>query len=176
MRVFGNTEYQVLITTAELPSEQFAQHQNVFVEKLADGDSLMAASHVTITHGGNGTIYQALGQGVPVIGIPTMFDQEINLTRVEQLGAGMRLRLRDCKGETLRQAVESILHNPAYRHAAQKLQRRIATMNGPQNAALHIHHLLQTRDPYSVPGEASAIVAEAPSPLTAEPLLHPLAG
>ena len=176
VRVFGNTEYQVLITTAELPSEQFAQHQNVFVEKLADGDSLMAASHVTITHGGNGTIYQALGQGVPVIGIPTMFDQEINLTRVEQLGAGMRLRLRDCKGETLRQAVESILHNPAYRHAAQKLQRRIATMNGPQNAALHIHHLLQTRDPYSVPGEASAIVAEAPSPLTAEPLLHPLAG
>lgn len=176
VRVFGNTEYQVLITTAELPSEQFAQHQNVYVEKLADGDSLMAASHVTITHGGNGTIYQALGQGVPVIGIPTMFDQEINLTRVEQLGAGMRLRLRDCKGETLRQAVESILHNPAYRHAAQKLQRRIATMNGPQNAALHIHHLLQTRDPYSVPGEASAIVAEAPSPLTAEPLLHPLAG
>ena len=49
VRVFGNTEYQVLITTAELPSEQFAQHQNVFVEKLADGDSLMAASNMTIT-------------------------------------------------------------------------------------------------------------------------------
>ena len=52
-----------LITTAGLPSEQFAQHRNIFVEKLADGDSLMAASNMTITHGGNGTIYQALGQG-----------------------------------------------------------------------------------------------------------------
>ena len=176
VRVFGDSEYQVLITTAELPSEQFAQHSNIFVEKLADGDALMAASHVTITHGGNGTIYQALGQGVPVIGIPTMFDQEINLSRVEKLGAGRRMRLRDCKGETLKQAVESILHTPSYRHAAQKLQRRIATMDGPTNAALHINHLLITRDPLAVPREAESSWAVPEPTMPAEPLLHPIAG
>ena len=176
VRVFGDSEYQVLITTAELPSEQFAQHSNIFVEKLADGDALMAASHVTITHGGNGTIYQALGQGVPVIGIPTMFDQEINLSRVEKLGAGRRMRLRDCKGESLKQAVESILNTPSYRHAAQKLQRRIAAMDGPTNAALHINHLLITRDPLAVPREADSSWAVPEPTLTAEPLLHPLAG
>lgn len=176
VRVFGDSEYQVLITTAELPSEQFAQHSNIFVEKLADGDALMAASHVTITHGGNGTIYQALGQGVPVIGIPTMFDQEINLSRVEKLGAGRRMRLRDCKGETLKQAVESILHTPSYRHAAQKLQRRIATMDGPTNAALHINHLLITRDPLAVPREAESGWAVPEPTMPAEPLLHPIAG
>jgi UDP:flavonoid glycosyltransferase YjiC (YdhE family) len=175
VRVFGDSEYQVLITTAGLPSEQFAQHSNIFVEKLADGDSLMAASHVTITHGGNGTIYQALGQGVPVIGIPTMFDQEINLCRVEKLGAGQRLRLRDCKGETLKQTVESILSNSSYRHAAQKLQRRITMMDGPKNAALHINHFLTTRDPLAVPGEADASWAAPTHSLPPEPLLHPLA-
>ena len=176
VRVFGDSEYQVMITTAELPSEQFAQHSNIFVEKLADGDALMAAAHVTITHGGNGTIYQALGQGVPVIGIPTMFDQELNLSRVEKLGAGRRLRLRDCKGATLKQAVESILNTPSYRHAAQKLQRRIAAMDGPTNAALHINHLLITRDPLAVPREAESSWAAPEPTIPAEPLLHPIAG
>jgi UDP:flavonoid glycosyltransferase YjiC (YdhE family) len=176
VRVFGDTEYQVLITTAGLPSEQFAQHRNIFVEKLADGDSLMAASNMTITHGGNGTIYQALGQGVPVIGIPTMFDQEINLVRVEKLGAGKRLRLRDCQGETLKQTVEHILETPSYLHAAQKLKRRIAQMDGPTNAALHIDHFLTTRDPLSVPRDAEQSWA-APTPyLDGEPLLHPIPG
>jgi len=151
VRAFGDTEYQVLITTADLPSEQFAQHRNLFVEKLADGDALMAASSVTVTHGGNGTIYQALGQGVPVIGIPTMFDQEINLLRVEKLGAGTRLRLRDCQAETLRRTVETVLSTPSYKASAQRLGRNIAQMDGPKNAALHINHFLTTRDPAVVP-------------------------
>ena len=153
IRVFGGTNYQVLITTAGLPGKLFSQYDNVFVEELADGDSLMAASHLTITHGGNGTIYQALGQGVPVIGIPTMFDQELNLQRVEALGAGLRLPMRDCRAERLRAAVETILGNPAYTESARRLQRRIGAFDGPRGAALHIEHFLRTGDPSSRPPE-----------------------
>lgn len=153
VRVFGGTKYQVLITTAGLPAQLFSRYDNVFVEELADGDSLMAASQLTITHGGNGTIYQALGQGVPVIGIPTMFDQEINLQRVEALGAGQRLQLRDCRGEVLRSTVERILNTPSYREAAAHLQRRIQTFEGPRAAAQHVDHFLRTGDPTSRPTE-----------------------
>lgn len=157
VRVFGSTQYQVLITTADLPTKPFAQHRNLFVEELADGDALMACSSVTITHGGNGTIYQALGQGTPVIGIPTLFDQEINLARVEKLGVGKCLRMRDCHGERLEHTVETILSTPSYRHEAQKLKQRIQEMNGPRNAALHIHHLLNTKNPSDVPQTAGRL-------------------
>ena len=161
VRVFGDTNYQVLITTAGMSAQSLPRRDNVFVEELADGDSLMAASHVTITHGGNGTIYQALGQGVPVIGIPTMFDQEINLQGVEALGAGLRLTMRDCRGERLRAAVETILNNPGYTDAARWLQRRIASFDGPRGAALHIEHFLRTGDANARPAEVRPEVREA---------------
>ena len=50
-KVFGGTAYQVLITTAGLPVELYRKYDNVFIEELADGDSLMGVSHVAITHG-----------------------------------------------------------------------------------------------------------------------------
>ncbi len=175
VRVFGGTNYQVLITTAGMKAQTFGKYDNVFVEELADGDSLMAASHVTITHGGNGTIYQALGQGVPVIGIPTMFDQEINLQRVEALGAGLRLTMRDCRGERLRSAVETILNNPGYNDAARWLQRRIAAFDGPRGAALHIEHFLRTGDPSARPAEVRPEVREVrpEGRLDSQPRLDP---
>lgn len=154
VRMFGGTDYQVLITTAGLPAHLFRGYDNIFVEQLADGEALMAASHVTITHGGNGTIYQALSQGVPVIGIPTMFDQEVNLQRVEKLGVGTRLTMRDARAERLREAVETILGQPAYAQAARRISRRIQSYDAPLNAARHIDHFLLTGDRLARPDEA----------------------
>jgi hypothetical protein len=80
-----------------------------------------------------------------------MFDQEVNLQRVEALGAGLRLPMRDCRAERLRAAVETIIDNPAYTEAARRLQRRIAAFDGPRGAALHIEHFLRTGDPTARP-------------------------
>ena len=59
-----------------------------YVEQFIDGDLVAEACDLVICHGGNGTIYQALGQGKPVIGIPTLPDQSFNMRRVEALGVG----------------------------------------------------------------------------------------
>ena len=151
VKVFGGTRYQVLITTAGLPVEQFRRYDNLFIEELADGDSLMSVSNVAITHGGNGTLYQALAQGVPVLGIPTLFDQEVNLQRIEALGAGLRMARRDYCAERLRGAIEHILRTPSFGQAARRLKGRIAEYDAPRAAALHIDHFVQTGDPLSLP-------------------------
>lgn len=52
---------------------------------FARGSHLLRHSHVTVCHGGSGTIYQAIAAAVPVIGIATFHDQEINLERAEAL-------------------------------------------------------------------------------------------
>ncbi|MFO0578652.1 MAG: glycosyltransferase [Polyangia bacterium] len=173
IRAFGDTEYQVLITTAGLPADMVAGYDNVFVEDLADGDALMAASDVTITHGGNGTIYQALGQGVPVVGIATMFDQEINLSRVEALGVGMRLQRRHVKAARLRAAVDQILGTPAYAQAAGRLKRRIDGFDGPRAAARHIDHFAHSGDPCARPIEPGAPSMTTPSTLGIDSRLDP---
>jgi len=43
---------------------------------------------LVLCHGGNGTIYQALSFGVPVICFPSNFEQEWNSSRIEEMGYG----------------------------------------------------------------------------------------
>jgi UDP:flavonoid glycosyltransferase YjiC (YdhE family) len=151
VRVFGGSAYQVLITTAGLPVEQMRRHDNVFIEELADGDSLMSVSHVAITHGGNGTVYQALAHGVPVLGIPTLFDQEINLQRVEALGAGLRLARRDYCADRLRDCIERMISQPSFAASAHRLGQRMGQYDAPRTAAIHIDHFLETGDRFALP-------------------------
>jgi MGT family glycosyltransferase len=166
VRVFGNTEFQVLITTgglAEIPNPP----PNVFIAKYAPGDALMAVSDIVVSHGGNGTVYQALSSGVPIIGFPTMFDQEINMRQVESLGIGMQMSTKKYSGPALEAAVRKIVNETRYRDRCRQLAARISRMDGRRRAALHIHDFLEHRNPKEHPVTATAILQLLP-PLKAE--------
>ena len=139
--VFGNTEYQILITTGGI-ADLGAVPKNVFVEKYAPGKALLDKSDAVVSHGGNGTVYQALSRGVPIIGFPSIFDQEINMQRVCALGAGIRMWRSEYEAAALRRAVDTILSDGAYRKNCERLAGEIAGMNGPQNAAAQIDKVL----------------------------------
>ncbi len=156
VRIFGNTGFQVIITTgglAEIPHPP----GNVFVAKYAPGEALMAMSHVVVSHGGNGTVYQALSRGVPIIGFPTIFDQEINMNRVSALGVGRRMSLRSYTGVALRAVVDEVMSDPGYRDRCQQLATRISRMDGRRRAALHIDDFLTHGDPRRRPLEAETL-------------------
>jgi UDP:flavonoid glycosyltransferase YjiC (YdhE family) len=63
----------------------------VFSTAFARGSSLLRKSQVLVCHGGSGTIYQSITEGVPIIGIATFHDQELNLERAEALRWGIVL-------------------------------------------------------------------------------------
>jgi UDP:flavonoid glycosyltransferase YjiC (YdhE family) len=160
VRVFGNTEFQLLMTTAgqvHIPDPP----PNVFVANYAPGAALMGVSDVVVSHGGNGTIYQALAHGVPVIGVPTLFDQEINMGRVEALGLGRRLAGSQASGRALEGAVRAILGDGGYRERCKGMAALIARTHGPAEAALHIHDFLQHGKPAQGPAQAAAVGRDA---------------
>ncbi|MFO0679525.1 MAG: glycosyltransferase [Polyangiaceae bacterium] len=161
IRVFGNTEYQVLITTGGLV-DLGSVPKNVFVEKYSPGVDLMRASDVVVSHGGNGTVYQALSCGVPIIGFPSIFDQEMNMQRVCALGAGVRMWRSQYDATALKRAVEGVISDPAITKRCKKIARRIAYMDGRRRAALHIHHLLQSGNPTTVPTEVTTAMRGMP--------------
>jgi MGT family glycosyltransferase len=146
IRVFGNTEYQVLITTGGLADIGHAP-ENVFIEKYAPGKALMQASDAVVSHGGNGTIYQALSCGVPVIGFPSIFEQEMNLQRVCALGAGLRMWRSQYDARALKRAVDEVLGHPGYRERCTRIAAAISRMDGKRRAAIHIDQFIRTRDP-----------------------------
>jgi UDP:flavonoid glycosyltransferase YjiC (YdhE family) len=84
---FNSDEYQLCVTTGGVGKIDLIQ-SNLFVAEMVPGEKILEKAHLIVCHGGNGTIYQALSMGVPVVGIPTMHDQEFNMQRVEDLGLG----------------------------------------------------------------------------------------
>jgi MGT family glycosyltransferase len=162
IRVFGDTEYQILITTGGL-ADLGPVPKNVFVEQYAPGKALMQVSDAVVSHGGNGTIYQALSCGVPVIGFPSIFDQEINMQRVCALGAGVRMWRSGYSAEKLKSAVETVLGDGSYRQNCQVIADRIAYMDGPRRAALHVNHLLGSGSVVHEPQDVTNVVRLLPN-------------
>lgn len=143
VEIFGNSEYQCIMTTAGM-TRLSSVPGNFFVTDYAPGGAIMEKSDVVVCHGGNGTIYQAMSKGVPIIGIPTMHDQEFNLDRVADLGIGIHLSELQFRPEHLVEAVKTVLADGQYRINAEHYRELLKTYNGPRKGAELIDDFLNS--------------------------------
>jgi UDP:flavonoid glycosyltransferase YjiC (YdhE family) len=143
IEIFGDSKYQCIMTTAGMLQTSTVPN-NFFIVDYARGSEIMKLSDVVVCQGGNGTIYQAMSYGVPIIGIPTMHDQEYNLDRVEALGMGIQLSEIYFKPTDLVDAVEEILNNEKYRISARYYMDILSEYNGPKRGAELIDLFLQS--------------------------------
>lgn len=105
---FADTEYQCLVTTAGL-TEIANPPANFLTTAFAPGETLMSKCDLVVCQGGNGTVYQALRAGIPILGYPTMHDQHFNMDLVERLKMGRRLSLSPFNARDLKVAVKDML-------------------------------------------------------------------
>lgn len=108
---------------------------NIHLTQWLDYDELLPRCAVIVTTGGTGTVLAALQAGVPMVVVPTSWDQPDNARRVVEAGAGVRLAARRCTPQRLRAAVEQVLDDESYRRNAQRLGRRLNEANGADSAA-----------------------------------------
>lgn len=97
--------WQVMTTTG--PHGQAPP--GIFAAAFARGSSLLRRSQLLICHGGSGTIYQAISEGVPIVGVATFHDQEINLERAQKLYWGIALDPIDWKEDDLFDSIRRVL-------------------------------------------------------------------
>lgn len=109
----------------------------VYVEEFVDGDLVMAACDLVVCHGGNGTIYQALQHGKPIVGIPSIPDQQFNMRRVKALGVGETLDPKEFADhpEKLFALARQVAEDSRYRDNAKRLQGQLAPLTPAQRAA-----------------------------------------
>ena len=112
-------------------------HPDIRVTTFIDGEIVLQKSSVVLCHGGNGTIYQALEQGVPLVGVPTIPDQQFNMRRVEALGAGVSVAAKQFARNkaVLPQAVHTVLQAPRYTRSAKMLAEVLSTYDAPTSSA-----------------------------------------
>jgi UDP:flavonoid glycosyltransferase YjiC (YdhE family) len=108
----------------------------IYVEDFINGDAVMEACDVVVCHGGNGTIYQALRHGRPIIGIPTLADQQYNMRRVQALGVGKTLRWKEFSRNpsTLMEYINQMYTDTSYTLNAARLSDIISTYDAAKTA------------------------------------------
>ncbi|KAK7117715.1 hypothetical protein R3I94_023066 [Phoxinus phoxinus] len=78
---------------------------------------------VFITHGGTNGIQEAIYHGIPILGLPIMFDQPDNLSRMQAKGTAKIVDIATLDRNVFLEALKEVLHKPSYRENMQRLSR-----------------------------------------------------
>lgn len=98
-----------------------------------------------LTHGGLGTVSEALMAGKPMVVAPIRDDQPLIAERIETLGAGVRLRFGRARAVDVAGAFESVLTDPAFAAVARRVGASLRTAGGAPAAADQLEKLVVQR-------------------------------
>ena len=102
---------------------------NVHVESFVPQVDVFGHASLVVTHGGSGTTLGALAAGLPLVVVPLFADQPDNARRVVAVGAGVAT-----EPPGVGAAIETVLAEPKYTHAALRMAQEIAWLP-PTDAA-----------------------------------------
>lgn len=115
--------------------------QNVRLCPNAPLTDVLPFTSVMVTNGNSSSMMAALIAGVPVVVVPSIWDQAELAGRVEETGVGIRLTHAKCSPERLLAAVKRVLEEPLYRERARKMGEKLLAYGGPDRAAELIENL-----------------------------------
>ncbi len=118
---------------------------NVIAQPWVPQLELLARVDLLVSHGGNNSVCEALARAIPVIVVPVTNDQPAIAQQVVNSGCGLRLSFRRSSAAQIRDAVHSVLADPRYRLAAQRISRSFEEAGGARRAADLLETLAQQR-------------------------------
>jgi MGT family glycosyltransferase len=122
----GGMRVRALVTLGPtLKQEQFHAPSNVVIRLSAPHAQVFQEAAAVVTHAGYGTVIRALAYGLPLLCIPMGRDQSDNAAHVVARGVGLRLA-RKAPTPAIRQVMQRVLDEPAFREQARHLAQAIA--------------------------------------------------
>jgi UDP:flavonoid glycosyltransferase YjiC (YdhE family) len=126
---------RILLTVGEAgdPALLGPTPSNTHVERWWPQEQVMRRATAMVTHGGFGTTLLGLSAGLPMVVVPLFaLDQYANARRIQATSAGLALADGPAAAAAdVRQALQQVLADSAYRHAAQRLADEIASLPHP---------------------------------------------
>ncbi len=134
------------------PPDRFASApSNVLVRESVPQLELLGHLDAVVCHGGNNTVCESLGQGLPLVLAPIRDDQPIVAEQVVEAGAGLRVRFGRVKAAELRAVLTAVLCETRYRTAAREIQESFRVAGGASAAARRLETLASSRSRTAAP-------------------------
>lgn len=113
------------------PADVAGGRRNVLAVPYLSQALVLPRCVAVVSHGGAGTMFGALGHGLPQLCLPQGTDQPANAAAVARAGAGVVLAPEQVEVETVAAALDHVLDDPAIRVAAERLRAEIDRMPAP---------------------------------------------
>lgn len=133
----GRAPYRFIVTTGnQVSSETIAAAPSNFrFAAYAPGSKLLEHCAAMVFHGGNGSMYQALAAGVPMLALPSHLEQHASYRVALREGFGRKGSARRITGEQLLREIDTLVHDPSYRTAAWRQRGPVLHANAAEKAA-----------------------------------------
>jgi UDP:flavonoid glycosyltransferase YjiC (YdhE family) len=103
--------------------------ENIILKDFLPGSAAAAFSDLVVCNGGSTTGYQALNEGVPVLGIASNIDQYLAMNYIQKAGAGTLLRAGKFNASEFEQQIMKMLENSTYKRSALTIQNEFSAFN-----------------------------------------------
>ncbi len=135
IEAFANTKYQVIMSVGNLINieDLGAIPDNITISRFVDQIAVLSQADVFLTHCGMNSVNESLYYKVPLVMFPQTSEQDGVATRVEQLGAGVRLKNINVK--SIRTTIENVLNTKSYYEQASKISQGFRKCTGAKGAA-----------------------------------------
>lgn len=133
----GQSPYRFIVTTGGQVSAETIAHApaNFRFAYHAPGSAILRRSAAMVFHGGNGSMYQALAAGVPMLALPSHLEQHASIAAGLREGFARCHSARRISGRQLLDEIETLLTERAYRANAWRFQEAVRGANAAATAA-----------------------------------------
>jgi hypothetical protein len=137
LRAVGSLPVRVLLTVGhQFDRSQLDPPPNVHVERWVDQDHVFDQADLVVCHGGSGTTFGAVANGLPLVMVPLFADQFENAQRVAEAGLGVcvesdsnddggRRPIGDVDAARIEAAIAQVLAERSFRAKAQSLAEEL---------------------------------------------------
>ncbi|MGA4954444.1 macrolide family glycosyltransferase [Streptomyces lavendulocolor] len=144
VEAFGGSPWHVVMTVGDAvsPAELGTLPGNFEVHASVPQLDVLAAASVFVTHGGMGSVMEALHHGVPLVAVPQMAEQRVNAEQIERLRLGVHLPRETVSSASLREAVARAAADPGVAAGVAGMREEIRAAGGAAAAADTVERVL----------------------------------
>jgi len=118
--ILSKLNVNILIATAG--RSDITTSKNIYVADYLPGVEVIRKCDLVVCNGGSATAYQALSEGVPILGIASNMDQYLTMSYIVKAGVGCLVRSENIKKMAINKATRTLLENSEVKKAASTMK------------------------------------------------------
>ena len=143
IHMLGQTDWQVVISMGTNPEHYEDLPDNIQIYESVDQMAVLSVADAFITHCGMNSASEGLYFQVPLVLFPQTPEQDAVAKRVEELGAGVRLK--SISENDILQALRQIINEPGYKDNAAKISESFRACGGAAEGKLFLETITDNR-------------------------------